>query len=383
VEKRIATEEELGAYFDTDLVKGYTDVLATAITSKDDPSVFKGKGYGRGYVDSSGGFHDNDTYLTCTGYIPVKQWQTIYAEGLNFKTDNAECRIIAFNDKFEKVWHTNRGLLLTGTNYHAKYTETANGFSVRIEGDEVDNVHYVRFNFVTTDVSDTPLMAVDEEIKYTVEGFLADGVKVKAENVIGLPEGGSGGGSIDVTAEVGQTIVVKEVDENSKPTAWEAVDLPSGFAMENVVEFVCQEEVTELKVDIDLETMLRINGSPIIVIEFNAEEVSSDDVIGTSPSGAITMGHPNYAPTLVSGPFLPKLGPTNNVNNFGYVKIRFVRLGVNTMHYEYKLNNTPATRKFNENINFGINKYGGNFIKVTATDTAIGVGSRLVIKICK
>lgn len=30
------------------------------------------------------------------------------------------------------------------------------------------------------------------------------------------------------TAEVGQTIVVKEVDENGKPTAWEAADFPAG-----------------------------------------------------------------------------------------------------------------------------------------------------------
>lgn len=30
------------------------------------------------------------------------------------------------------------------------------------------------------------------------------------------------------SANIGQTIVVKEVDENGKPTKWEAVDLPSG-----------------------------------------------------------------------------------------------------------------------------------------------------------
>lgn len=35
---------------------------------------------------------------------------------------------------------------------------------------------------------------------------------------------GSGGASIDVTAQVGQTIMVKEVDSNGKPTKWEAVD---------------------------------------------------------------------------------------------------------------------------------------------------------------
>jgi hypothetical protein len=42
-----------------------------------------------------------------------------------------------------------------------------------------------------------------------------------------LPDdiGGNGGGtSIDVTAEVGQTIIVKEVDANGKPTKWESAD---------------------------------------------------------------------------------------------------------------------------------------------------------------
>lgn len=37
-----------------------------------------------------------------------------------------------------------------------------------------------------------------------------------------IPEGG--GADIDVTAQVGQTIIVKEVDANGKPTAWEAAD---------------------------------------------------------------------------------------------------------------------------------------------------------------
>lgn len=36
--------------------------------------------------------------------------------------------------------------------------------------------------------------------------------------------GGGGNANIDVTAQVGQTIIVKEVDENGKPTEWEAVD---------------------------------------------------------------------------------------------------------------------------------------------------------------
>lgn len=40
-------------------------------------------------------------------------------------------------------------------------------------------------------------------------------------------EVGGGGGGINIeSATVGQTIVVKAVDENGKPTEWEAVNLP-------------------------------------------------------------------------------------------------------------------------------------------------------------
>ena len=49
--------------------------------------------------------------------------------------------------------------------------------------------------------------------------------------------GGSDGIPIPGTAEVGQTIVVKAVDENSKPTEWAAVDLPSGGGGETPDEF--------------------------------------------------------------------------------------------------------------------------------------------------
>lgn len=42
-----------------------------------------------------------------------------------------------------------------------------------------------------------------------------------------MPEQPSGGISVD-KAEIGQTIVVKAVDENGKPTEWEAADFPTG-----------------------------------------------------------------------------------------------------------------------------------------------------------
>ena len=46
-------------------------------------------------------------------------------------------------------------------------------------------------------------------------------------------EAASGGASIDVTAEVGQTIVVKAVDGNGKPTKWESADYQQRTHYEN------------------------------------------------------------------------------------------------------------------------------------------------------
>lgn len=53
-----------------------------------------------------------------------------------------------------------------------------------------------------------------------------------------IPEGGTGGGSasIDVTAQVGQTIVVKEVDASGKPTKWESADYQPRTHYQGIVE---------------------------------------------------------------------------------------------------------------------------------------------------
>ena len=47
-----------------------------------------------------------------------------------------------------------------------------------------------------------------------------------AENIIPTP----------TTAEVGQTIVVKSVDENGKPTKWEAADFPSDEHINSLID---------------------------------------------------------------------------------------------------------------------------------------------------
>ena len=56
-----------------------------------------------------------------------------------------------------------------------------------------------------------------------------------------IPEGGI---PIPPTASVGQTIVVKAVDESGKPTEWEAADFPSGGGMPDAEEWELINSVT-------------------------------------------------------------------------------------------------------------------------------------------
>jgi hypothetical protein len=71
------------------------------------------------------------------------------------------------------------------------------------------------------------------------EKFIPDSIARKSETV-----------TVPHTASVGQTIVVKAVDENGKPTEWEAVDFPSGgggydvTALPLLADITLEEDVT-------------------------------------------------------------------------------------------------------------------------------------------
>jgi hypothetical protein len=70
-----------------------------------------------------------------------------------------------------------------------------------------------------------------------------------AENAVPSPQ----------NANVGQTIAVKEVDENGKPTVWEAVDLPtggSGGTWETIIDYTVPEDCAQVFLKTD------INGNP-------------------------------------------------------------------------------------------------------------------------
>ena len=110
------------------------------------------------------------------------------------------------------------------------------------------------------DVPDDVDMVIDPNIE-------ADDISELVQAIIAeLPDSG-----INVTgAEVGQTIVVKAVDENGVPTEWECAELPNDW--EVIADITTEEEVTSLRIESDTE------GNP-----FELQEVEISIITGTLP----------------------------------------------------------------------------------------------------
>lgn len=183
-EKKIALTDDIDRFFETDTIPLFTDVLATAIDT--DGTIFKGIGYTKsGYIATDGTFEDNSTYYGCTGYIPIKNGQTLYADGMSFNASTSDNnRIVVYDSAFAKLSHTNRGNLVGNKDARAIYSELENGFSIKLAS--LPSAAYIRITLERAGFSDSPRIAINEEIAYTEAGFLVDDVKVKTENISGL-----------------------------------------------------------------------------------------------------------------------------------------------------------------------------------------------------
>lgn len=190
--QRLSLKKEVDAYFDASYVPNFTDVLSQA--GDGTGAVYNGIGYKHGYswaVDGKTLVENN--WATCTGYIPCATGDTIYVDGMSInKTQNDDFRVILFDFNYAKLVHVNQSLLVTNASYYNidSYTETDNGFSFRIVK---AGTAFIKMNVDRSSVTTKPAVSRNEPISYTQSGFLADGIKVKAENVIGLPGAGSGG----------------------------------------------------------------------------------------------------------------------------------------------------------------------------------------------
>ena len=194
INEKLISDNDLSNYFKTDYVKEFVDVLPTATGT--DGSIYNGVGYKKGvYVTANNGTEGTSSYYTTTGFIPCKNGDKVYVKDMSMASDNAGyARIVLYNASKGYITVVNRDPnLINNSSSFCQYEETDNGCVFTIgTGAAISGVAFVRITFNNSCVGDAPMVAINQEIKYTVEGFLADGVKVKAVNVIGDIATGNG-----------------------------------------------------------------------------------------------------------------------------------------------------------------------------------------------
>lgn len=183
-DKKLTTQEDIDAYFDADMVKGFEDALAMATDI--DNTVYNGVGYKAGYRLNTDGtlIAGADNTYTVTGFIPCTVGQKVYVEGMSLDTVDDGCRVCLYDTSKNFIrFMSLAGLVASGWYVAGEKTENGFWFSPQgVVGNE--NTAYVRFCVFTRMVGKYPMASVDEEIKYTAEGFLADGIKVKPESIM-------------------------------------------------------------------------------------------------------------------------------------------------------------------------------------------------------
>lgn len=191
--KRLAYKEEIDEYFQTDRVPGFINVLKTAIDT--DGSIYNGTGTASGYYNSNFTTLTDGTagaYHIHTGFIACKKGDTFITDGIGLRDDGC-VRVAFFDSDFNYIFHANGGAMMVGS-YQLTSVIMENGFKLTINPHNdanINNIAYARFNFNVLDLGENPVMSLNDEITFTQEGFLADGIKVKAENVVGAVGGGA------------------------------------------------------------------------------------------------------------------------------------------------------------------------------------------------
>lgn len=143
-------------------------------------------------------------------------------------------------------------------------------------GNKVDIGENTGEPFVMSSIGGTSLQIVRKDGKYTGSVTVSvDEVTVHKVDEKYLPDGIA---KAD-TAEVGQTIVVKSVDENGKPTEWEAADLPTNYRL--IKRIMLEEETATIDAFTTDEDGNEFNLRDIVVVSSNLTRgESSTDTSG-------------------------------------------------------------------------------------------------------
>lgn len=228
--KQLLFKEDFDICFQTDNVSNFTDELARATDLNG--NIYNGIGYevGVGYIASNGMDMANE-YYGRTGFIKCKTNSIINVDGIKITPEDGWSGVLLYtSDKNLRSggWISSYNFLTNNSYYYTDdYVETENGFSFRIVASDVE---YIRFTTRKGEFGTKPVVAVNEEISYSQAGFLADGIKVKAENVIGLPSGGK-----SVQADLSQNDETQPdyVKGRTHWSEYEEVTLPDNVLLES------------------------------------------------------------------------------------------------------------------------------------------------------
>ena len=202
--RRLAMKDDIDEYFVTDRVPGFTDALATAIDT--DGSIYNGIGYNKhgGALSSSGTkVPDTEAYYGHTGFVACKSGDTIYVNDIDLSNTDGYTKAFAYDADFNLLGQNGTSTIINGTTPGVfTGTTTGDGYTLTpVKGATA----YMRLSFKSTIMGADPIISVNKEIKFEQAGFLADSIKVKAENVVGdLPGGGGSSVPADWNAAEGE-----------------------------------------------------------------------------------------------------------------------------------------------------------------------------------
>lgn len=267
--KELLLKSAFDAAFQTDMVANFDNKLPKSTDA--DGTIFNGTGYqsGAGWSTDGVTLNTGSEYaeITCTGFIPCAENAVIRFKGMSFASGNDYCRVVLFDSSKAKLMHVNRANLISNASsyYINNYSETEDGCQFTIVS---ASAAYFKVNVFTSTLSTSPAISVNEEMSYRQEGYLADGIKVKATAVEG---GGGTDTSLGLTgATVGQTVKIKAVDKNGVPTEWEAVELPGrpyivNMTMDADGNITADKTFSEIKAAYDNGKMVKAQSPDAIV----------------------------------------------------------------------------------------------------------------------
>lgn len=191
-EKKLVLQEELDEIVDTERTPNFTNKVPTAVDL--DGTIFNGIGYLKsGYRWASNGALAEASWHGCVGLIPVKPGDVIRGKNLKFSALDNYCNFVFFDASKTRIASFAYEQFYTNASYYwlDNYVATEDGFEIQVANKSggVQSAAFIACSFRYTDIGENPIITVNEaDISYSQNGYLQDGILVKAENVEGLTE---------------------------------------------------------------------------------------------------------------------------------------------------------------------------------------------------